>query len=78
MKECGIRGARNGRDVLDKTKFKYYTVKIENTKREIFKPRNIYKSLDNITFNYDPFSDIIKTPFKESYVSKLIKRSCRY
>ena len=78
MKEAGIRGARNGRDVLDKTKFKYYTVKIENTKREIIKPRNIYESFDNVTFNYDSFSDIIKTPFKESYVSKIIKRSCRY
>jgi hypothetical protein len=78
MKKCGIRGARNGRDVLDKTKYKYYSVKIENTKREIIKPRNIYESFDNITFNYDSFGDIIKTPFKESYVSKIINQSCRY
>lgn len=76
MKEAGIRGARNGRDMNDKTKYKYYAVKIENTHREIIEPRNIYESFDNITFNYDSFSAIInKTPLKESYVSRLLKRT---
>ena len=79
MKQAGIRGARNGRDVLDKTKFKYYSVKIENVKREIIEPKNIYESFDNIIFNYDSFSDIInKNPLKESYVSRITRRVCRH
>ena len=73
MKEAGIRGARNGRDMNNKAKYKYYAVKIENTHREVIHPKNIYKPFDNITFNYDSFCDIIdKNPLKESYVSKLI------
>jgi hypothetical protein len=78
MKQEGIRGARNGRDMLDKTKFKYYSVKIENTQRDIVEPKNIYESLGNTTFNYDPFNDIIdKNPLQDSYVSKIIKRISR-
>ena len=79
MKEMGIRGARNGRDVNNKKKYKYYSVKIENTEREIITPKNIYEPFDNITFNYDSLSDIItQNPFKESYVSKIIQRACRH
>ena len=79
MKQAGIRGARNGRDMLDKTKFKYYTVKIENAKREIIKPKNIYESEGNITFNYDSFNDIINTnPLQDSYVSRILKRPSRH
>jgi len=75
MKHHGIRGARNGRNMLDKTKFKYYAVKIENSKRDIIAPRNIYESTDNITFNYEALNDIIeKNILQESYVSKIIKR----
>jgi len=75
MKQAGIRGARNGRDMLNKSRYKYYAIKIENAKREIIKPRNIYKSFDNITFNYDSFSDIIvNNPLQDSYVSKIIRR----
>jgi hypothetical protein len=78
MKKVGIRGARNGRDMKDKTKFKYYDVKIENISREIIPPKNIYKSYDNIVFIYDSFGDIIKkNPLKESYVSKIFKRTCK-
>lgn len=76
MKETGIRGARNGRDMNNKNKYKYYSIKIENTKREIIAPQNIYKSHNNISFNYDSVDDIInKNPLEESYVSKLIKRT---
>lgn len=75
MKQEHIRGARNGRDMNDKTKFKYYSVRIENVRRDIIKPRNIYESFDNIVFNYDPLSDIIcANPLQDSYVSKIIKR----
>ena len=75
MKKLGLRGARNGRNMLDKTKYKYYAVRIENTKREIIKPRSVYKTQNNISFNYDSFSDIIsKTPLQQSYVSNIIRR----
>ena len=75
MKALGIRGARNGRDMLDKTKYKYYAVKIENSKREIIEPRNLYKPHNNISFNYDSVNDIIeKTSLQESYVSNIIRR----
>jgi len=75
MKEAGIRGARNGRDMKNKAKFKYYSVKIENIKRDIVEPPKIYESCGDTTFNYDSFNDIIdKNPLQDSYVSKLIKR----
>ena len=74
MKKNGIKGARNGRDMRDKTKFKYYAVKIENDKRDIVKPRNIYESTSNIIFNYDSFNDImIKYPLQDSYVTQIVK-----
>jgi len=77
MKEAGIRGARNGRDMEDKTKYKYYAVKIENTNREIIPPRPLYTPFDNIDFNYDSLSDIIlNNPLKISYVHDLIQRAC--
>ena len=77
MKGAGIRGARNGRSMTDKTKFKYYALKVENRSREIVAPKNIYDSLSNIVFNYDSFDDIIKqNPLKESYVSRLLTRMC--
>ena len=74
MKEAGIRGARNGRDVKNKARYKYYSIKIENTDREIVEPPKIYESSNNIIFNYDSFSDIInKNPLQDSYVSRIIK-----
>tara|TARA_R110002074_G_scaffold140868_4_gene287163 strand:+ start:3299 stop:4192 length:894 start_codon:yes stop_codon:yes gene_type:complete len=77
MKEAGIRGARNGRDMNDKTKYKYYAVKIENTSRDIITPRPVYQSFDNIDFNYDSLNDIMEsTPLKPSYVHRLIQRIC--
>lgn len=76
MKEAGIRGARNGRDMNDKTKYKYYAVKIENTSREIIPPRPIYKPFDNIDFNYNSLNDIItNNPLKSSYVRNIIQRA---
>jgi hypothetical protein len=75
MKEAGIRGARNGRDMNDKTKYKYYAVKIENTSREIIPPKPIYQPFDNIDFNYNSVNDIItNNPLKSSYVRNIIQR----
>jgi hypothetical protein len=50
MKEAGIRGTRNGRDQNDKTKFKYYAIKVESTEREIIDMSKIYleENFENI------------------------------
>ena len=51
MKEAGIRGTRNGKDVDNPEKFKYYDIKLDVTRREITKLRkNIYDDTDTITF----------------------------
>ena len=36
MRKAGIRGARNGRDTKNPERYKYYAVKIETDKREVF------------------------------------------
>jgi hypothetical protein len=36
MRKAGIRGARNGRDTKNPERYKYYAVKIETNKREVF------------------------------------------
>ena len=60
MKEAGIRGARNGRDMLDKTKYKYYALKIEPEKREIISLQNaLYEDTNSIEFIHDTEEDII-------------------
>ena len=60
MKQAGIKGARNGRDMKDKTKYKYYSVKLETVSRDIVGPKNLYESCDNISFIYSSLHDIIK------------------
>ena len=39
MSDAGIKGARNGRDVNNPHKYKYYSLKIESSKREIIEVR---------------------------------------
>ena len=61
MKEAGIRGARNGRDMLDKTKYKYYALKIEPEKRETMSlQKTLYEDTNNIEFMHDSEEDIIQ------------------
>jgi hypothetical protein len=50
MKKAGIRGARNGRDQNDKTRFKYYAVKAEPAERDIIDISEFYleETPDNI------------------------------
>ena len=75
MKKQGIKGTRNGRDSLNKDKYKYYAVKIENVKREVIESKNIYENKNNLFFIYDDFHDIInKNNAKQSYVSRIFKR----
>ena len=51
MKEAGIRGTRNGKDVDNPEKFKYYDIKLDVARREITKLRkNVYDDTDTIMF----------------------------
>jgi hypothetical protein len=75
MKQAGIKGTRNGRDSVNKDRYKYYAIKIENSKRQIIETQNVYENKDNITFIYDSFCDIIeKNKLTDSYVSRILKR----
>lgn len=75
MKAAGIRGARNGRDMLDKSRYKYYAVKIENSKRATeCLSKAVYNSTETIKFNNNSFDDIIKNNSPVgSYVSRIFQ-----
>ena len=77
MKKHGIRGARNGRDQKNPTRFKFYAVKIENHKRVIVRPRNHFISYDKFLFNYKSIYDIMKTDNNGSYVRKIAEQLSR-
>ena len=60
MKKSGIRGARNGRDMLDKTKYKHYALKIQPQKREVVPlQKNLYDDIENIDFVYQSEEGIL-------------------
>ena len=74
LKEIGIRGQRNGRDMLDKTKYKYYALKAKPHRREVLPlQKNLYDDIENIEFMYQSEEDIIKEIDidKEHYVHRL-------
>jgi len=75
MKGAGIRGARNGRDMLDKTKYKYYAVRIENSHREVkLLSVPVYESTDSIKFNNDSLDDIMENnKLVNSYVARIFQ-----
>jgi hypothetical protein len=52
MRKAGIKGARNGRDVNNPHKYKYYLPKIESSGREIFEIKKDHRvsSSKNIKF----------------------------
>ena len=61
MKEAGIKGARNGRDMLDKTKYKHYALKLQPQNREVASlQKNLYDDMDNIEFMYQSEEDILQ------------------
>jgi len=74
MKKAGIKGARNGRDMLDKNRYKYYSIKIENDRREIIKKLKKYNSSERYIFNYESVDAIIKTLHLESDVSRIFRK----
>lgn len=60
MKAVGIRGARNGRDVKNPERYKYYAVRIEATNRDVFSTHiNFYPDRDNIIFDYRSEEEVI-------------------
>jgi hypothetical protein len=75
MKDAGIRGARNGRDVNNPEVYRYYSPKIEATQREIIPDvTNYYDEDPRFEFRYDTPEEIVREFDKEpdSYASKLI------
>tara|TARA_R100001079_G_C4440254_1_gene148481 strand:- start:679 stop:1596 length:918 start_codon:yes stop_codon:yes gene_type:complete len=69
MKEKGIKGRRNGRDMLDKTKYKYYALKLQPHKREVIPlQKNLYDDLENIEFMYESEEDLLNIEKNSHYV----------
>jgi len=51
MKQYGIKGPRNGRDVSDPEKYKYYSIKLESDRRQIKKIHmDAYEDTDFLSF----------------------------
>ena len=62
MKEAGIRGARNGKDVNDPTKYKYYAIKVEPAQREIFEiSKRYYEPADWFEMRYETAEDMLES-----------------
>jgi hypothetical protein len=76
MKKAGIRGRRNGRDVNNPEKYKYYAIKLEMNKREVdLVQKNLYNDTEFIKFMYDTDEDILKNASSvASSLSKLYSR----
>lgn len=62
MKEADIRGAKNGKDMLDKTKTKHYALKIETVKRDVIPLNrlNIYSATERFLFNEKTYDELLK------------------
>ena len=73
MKAAGIRGARNGRDVNNPEKYKYYAVKIEPAERVVVSnSKRFYEPDDRLEFIYQTLEEILDTASKpEGYLKKL-------
>ena len=73
MKSIGIRGTRNGRDVKNPEKYKYYAVKIEPAER-VVEPniKRYYEPDERFEFRYDSVFDLLKEPkTPKNYLGKL-------
>ena len=74
MKDAGIKGARNGRDVNNPSKFKYYAVKIEPSQREVFeRARRHYAPADWFEVRHKTVEDLLK---KGDILDKVCSRIC--
>lgn len=76
MKALGIRGARNGRDVKDPTRYKYYAVKLEPTARYVVKRAdNEYEHDDRFIFPKTTAESILAEDIAlEGYIGKIAER----
>ena len=73
MKEAGIRGTRNGRDSRNKSKYKYYAVKVESAKRDIIAPKKLYKNTENYIFKHnDDTISVVKNGYSNRIFRKYI------
>ena len=53
MREAGIKGARNGKNVNDPEKYNYHSIKIEPSSREVRRSeRPFYKNKESFIFDY--------------------------
>lgn len=60
MKEAGIRGARNGRDVNRPDHYKYYAIKVEPTHRQILSDMvRYYEPDERFEFRYDTIEQLL-------------------
>tara|TARA_R110000824_G_scaffold342743_2_gene529230 strand:- start:1561 stop:2418 length:858 start_codon:yes stop_codon:yes gene_type:complete len=73
MKDTGIRGARNGRDVNNPDRYKYYAVKIEPAERQVFSSTvRYYEPDDRFEFSYDTIERLLENREKpKGYLRKL-------
>ena len=73
MKEAGIRGARNGRDVKNPEKYKYYAVKVEPAEREVFNNnKRFYEADERFDIKHDTLDEILSVAKSPSgYLKKL-------
>ena len=69
----GIRGSRNGRDVDNPHKYKYYAVNLEPASRLVkHRGKFIYNNTQAITFNQMKFSEIYNLPnLTDGYIKKV-------
>lgn len=73
MKNAGIRGARNGRDVNNPDRYKYYAIKVEPIDRQVLSGAvRYYEPDDRFEFNYDTIEDLVKNKEKpKGYLKKI-------
>jgi hypothetical protein len=73
MKAAGIRGARNGRDVKNPEKYKYYAVKVEPAERVVVNNnKRFYEPDDRLEFKYETLEEILYAGEKpKGYLKKL-------
>ena len=73
MKAAGIRGARNGRDVKNPEKYKYYAVKVEPAERVVVSNnKRFYEPDDRLEFKYETLEEILYAGEKpKGYLKKL-------
>jgi hypothetical protein len=66
FKDAGFKGLSNGRCTKNPEKTKYYSLKLETRKRELFSPRrNIFEDSENIKFNCQSLEDLLQLELTE-------------